>query len=74
MWTSRETHLKRDVMVVRGDELLLISLFLKVDTTLKAAIILFLLPFTSFFDLPLMGSILHYIISYSDTLKILVNR
>ena len=55
-------------MAVRGDELLLISLFLKVDTKLKATVILFLLPFTMFFDPPLMVSLLHYISSFSTIL------
>ena len=52
-------------MVVRGDELLLISLFLKVGTTFKATVNLFLLPFIMFFDPSLMGSLLRYIISFS---------
>ena len=60
-----EKHTKHDIMVVRGDELLLISLFLKIDTTLKATVNLFLLLFTIFFDPSLMGSLLRYIISFS---------
>ena len=46
--------------MVQGDELLLNSLFLKVDAT----IILFLFFFPIFFDPLLMGSLLPYIVSY----------
>ena len=51
-------------MVVRGDELLFESLFLKVDTTLNATIILSLSTFTIFSDPPFMGGFSHYIISF----------
>ena len=42
-------------MVVRGDELLFKSLFLKANTTLSATIILFLFSFTIFFQSPSYG-------------------
>ena len=51
-------------MVVRGDELLFKLLFLKTNTTLNATVILFLFSFTMFFDLHLMGGLLHYIVSF----------
>ena len=51
-------------MVVRGDELLFESLFLKANTTLSATLILFLFPFTLFFDPYLMGGSSHYIVSF----------
>ena len=51
-------------MVVRGDELLFESLFLKVDTTFNATIILSLSTFTIFSDPPFMGGLSHYIISF----------
>ena len=51
-------------MVVRGDELLFESLFLKVDTTLSASVILFLSSFTIFSDPPFLGGLLHYIVSF----------
>ena len=47
-------------MVVRGDELLFKPQFLKVNTT----VILFLFPFTMFFDPHLMGGLLHYIVLF----------
>ena len=51
-------------MVVRGDELLFESLFLKANTTLSATVILFLFPFTLFFDPYLMRGLSHYIVSF----------
>ena len=51
-------------MVVRGDELLFKPQFLKVSTTLSATVILFLFPFTMFFDPHLMGGLLHYIVLF----------
>ena len=51
-------------MVVRGDELLFESLFLKANTTLSATVIFFLFSFTLFFDPHLMGGLLHYIVSF----------
>ena len=51
-------------MVVRGDELLFESLFLKANTTLSATVILFLFPFTLFFDPYLMGGLSRYIVSF----------
>ena len=51
-------------MVVQGDELLFESLFLKANATLSAIVILFLSSFTIFSDPPLMGDLLHYIISF----------
>ena len=42
-------------MVVRGDELLFESLFLKANTTLSATVIFFLFSFTLFSDPHLMG-------------------
>ena len=51
-------------MVVRGDELLFESLFLKANTTLNATVILFLFSFTLFFDPYLMGGSSYYIISF----------
>ena len=51
-------------MVVRGDELLFESLFLKANTTLSATLILFLFPFTLFFYPYLMGGSSHYIVSF----------
>ena len=48
-------------IVVRGDELLFKPLFLKANTTLSAAVILFLFPFTMFSDPHLMGGLLPYI-------------
>ena len=42
-------------MVVRGDELLFKSLFLKANTSLSATVILFLFCFTMFFDPHLIG-------------------
>ena len=51
-------------MVVRGDELLFESLFLKADTTLSATVILSLSAFTIFSDPPLMGGLSHYIVSF----------
>ena len=64
MRTNGETRVKLDVLIVREDELLLNSLSLKVNTTLKATVILFLLPFTTFFNSHLMGSLLHYIVFF----------
>ena len=52
-------------MVIEGDELLFDSLFLGANTTLNATVILFLFFFSPFFDPPLMGSLLTYIISFS---------
>ena len=51
-------------MVVRGDELLFESLFLKANTTFSAIVILFLFPFTLFFNPYLMGDSSHYIVSF----------
>ena len=51
-------------MVVRGDELLFKSLFLKANMTLPVTVILFLFFFTMFFDPYLMGGFLHYIVSF----------
>ena len=51
-------------MVVRGDELLFESLFLKANTTLSAKVILFLFPFTFFFYPYLMGGSSHYIVPF----------
>ena len=51
-------HVKLDEMVVRGDELLFKSLFLKATTTLSATVIPFLFFFTMFFDPLLMGGFL----------------
>ena len=64
MRTNRETRVKLDVLIVREDELLLNSLSLKVNTTLKATVILFLFSLPIFFDPPFMGSLLHYIIFF----------
>ena len=64
MRTNRETRVKLDVLIVREDELLLNSLSLKVNTTLKATVILFLLPFTTVFNPHLMRSLLHYIVFF----------
>ena len=51
-------------MIVRGDELLFKSPFLKANTTLSAIVILFLFPFTLFFDPHRMGGLSHYIVSF----------
>ena len=51
-------------MVVRGDELLFESLFLKANTTFSVIVILFLFSFTLFFDSYLMGGSSHYIVSF----------
>ena len=51
-------------MVVREDELLFESLFLKADTTFSGTIILFLSSFTIFSDPSLMGVLSYYIISF----------
>ena len=47
-------------MVIRGDELLSKSLFLKANTTLSATVILFLFSFTIFFDRSYRGSFTLY--------------
>ena len=52
-------------MVIEGDELLFDSLFLRANTTLNATVILFLFFLSPFFDPPLMGSLLPYIICFS---------
>ena len=52
-------------IIVRGDELLFKPLFLKANTTFSAIVIPFLFFLSLFFDLPLMGSLLPYIISFS---------
>ena len=52
-------------IIVRGDELLFKPLFLKANTTFSATVIPFLFFLSPFFDLPLMGSLLPYIISFS---------
>ena len=57
-------HVKLDEMVVRGDELLFKSLFLKANTTLSATVISFLFSFTMFFDPLLIRGLLHYIVSF----------
>ena len=57
-------HVKLDEIVVRGNELLFKSLFMKANTTLSTTVILFLSPFTMFSDLHLMGGLLHYIVSF----------
>ena len=57
---SIETDVKLEEIVVRGDELLLNSLFLKVD----AIVIPFLFSFPISFDPHLTRSILHYIVFF----------
>ena len=57
-------HVKLDEIVVRGNEMLFKSLFMKANTTLSATVIPFLFSFTMLFDPPLMGGLLHYIVSF----------
>ena len=57
-------HVKLDEIIVRGDELLFKPLFLKANTAFSIIVILFLSPFTMFFDPHLMGGLLHYIVSF----------
>ena len=64
MSTNIEPHVNLDEMFVQGDELLFKSLFLKANTTLNATVTLFLLSFTMFFDLHLMGGSSHDIVSF----------
>ena len=56
--------MKLDEMVVRGDELLFESLFIKANTTLSATVVLFLFSFTLFSNPHLIGGLLHYIVSF----------
>ena len=51
-------------MNVRGDKLLFEQLFLRANATLSATVILFLFPFSIFFIVPLLGGLLHYIVSF----------
>ena len=51
-------------MVVRGDELLFEPLFLKVNTTVSATVIIFLFSFALFFDPYFMGGLSYYIVSF----------
>ena len=48
-------HVKLDEIVVRGNEMLFKSLFMKANTTLSTTVIHFLFSFTMFFDPPHMG-------------------
>lgn len=51
-------------MVIRGDELLFKSLFLKANTTFSVTVILFLFSFTLFFYPYLMRGSSHCIVSF----------
>ena len=48
----RKTQIKLDEKYVREDKLLFEQLFLRANTTLSAIVILFLFPFSIFFDPP----------------------
>ena len=61
---SRKTQIKLDERNVQGDELLFEQLFLKANTTLSATVILFLFPFSISPNPPLLGGLLHYIVSF----------
>ena len=63
MKKCRKTQIKLDEINVRGDELLFEQLFLKANITLSVTVILFLFPF-SIFPSPLLGGLLHYIVSF----------
>ena len=63
MKKRRKTQIKLDEINVRGDELLFEQLFLKANITLSVTVILFLFPF-SIFPSPLLGGLLHYIVSF----------
>ena len=60
----RKTQIKLDEINVRGGKLLFEQLFLIANTTLSATIILFLFSFSILFSLPLLGGLLHYIVSF----------
>ena len=57
---KHRTDVKLNEIIVWEDELLLNSLFMKVDAT----VILFLSSLLISFDPPFMGSLLHYIIFF----------
>ena len=59
-----KTQIKLDELNVRGDELLFEQLILRANTTLSATVILFLFPFPIFSHPPLLGGLLHYIVSF----------
>ena len=61
---TQKRPVKLDEIVVQGDELLFKLLFLKVNTTLNATVILFLFPLTIFSDPHLTRGLLHYIVSF----------
>ena len=66
----RKTPIKLDEWKVRGDELLFEQLSLKANTTLNATIILFSSILSLIFNLPFLGGLLHYIVSFYTILVV----
>ena len=60
----RKMPIKLDEQKVREDELLFEQLSLRVNTTLNATMILFSSILSLIFDLPFLGGLLHYIVSF----------
>ena len=60
----RKMPIKLDEQKVREDELLFEQLSLRANTTLNATMILFSSILSLIFDLPFLGGLLHYIVSF----------